>query len=92
MPEGVGFLDRLTGFLRAQLGMRSLRPREGNEPEAILARAEAALQEGDLARALAELDSLPPAGLEAMASWRAKAEQRLAALALLARLEEAAAE
>ncbi len=41
-------VDRALAFLRAQTGARSLTPREGDDPDAILSRAEAALRSGDL--------------------------------------------
>ena len=76
---GEGWADRLSAFLRSQSGARSLTPREGADPDAVLSRAEAALRRGDLTASLAELASLPPAGAEAMAAWVADATRRLAA-------------
>lgn len=74
--------DDMTGrayaFLRAQTGLRSLEPREGDHPDAILSRAEAALREGDLASTLSELEQLPPAGQDVLSDWMARAEQRRA--------------
>ncbi|MCT8158618.1 COG4223 family protein [Pseudoruegeria sp. SHC-113] len=67
---------RLTAFLRNQTGARSLAPREGSDPDAILSRAEAALNANDLAAALAELEQLPEAGQAAMADWLSAARQR----------------
>ena len=49
-------------FLRTQLGARSLEPREGNDPDAILSRAEAAIRDGRLSDALAEIEALPESG------------------------------
>jgi len=48
----------------------------GNRPDAILARAEQALQEGDVVAALKTLDGLPPRAREALAPWREEAERR----------------
>ncbi|MCJ8140787.1 COG4223 family protein [Falsirhodobacter halotolerans] len=76
---GAGWADRAGAFLRAQTGARSLTPREGNAPDAILSRAEAALRSGDLQGALREIGTLPLEGQSAMSDWRAKAEQRIAA-------------
>lgn len=59
----------ITGFLRRQLGARSVVPREGDDPDAVLSRAEAALRDGDLDTALIEVDTLPQAAQEAMAGW-----------------------
>ncbi|MFD1914253.1 COG4223 family protein [Halodurantibacterium flavum] len=88
LPEAAGDapLDRFAGFLRGQVAMRSLSPREGDDPDAILSRAEAALVAGDLAAALAEVETLPPAGRDAMAGWVTQAEGRLAAERALADL------
>lgn len=68
-------------FLRNQLGARSLEPKDGNSVDAILSRAEAALREGRLLDATAELQGLPEAGQAAMADWQAIAEKRQEALA-----------
>lgn len=74
-------LDRVMAFLRVQTGARSLEPREGSDPDAILSRAEAALDSGDLEAALSEIEALPDAGRAAMADWRALAATRLEAVA-----------
>ena len=68
--------DRATAFLRGQTGARSLTPREGTDPDAVLSRAEAALTAGDLTTALAEVAALPPEGQTAMADWLARAQLR----------------
>lgn len=83
---GATWSDRIGSFLRSQTGARSLQPREGNDPDAVLSRAEASLTQGDLAAALTELDALPEPGKAAMADWRARAAQRLAAIAALSSL------
>jgi len=75
-----GDVSRFGAFLQTQLGTRSLAPKEGNDADAVLSRAEAALKQGDLGAALAELDALPEAGQPAMADWRALAATRKAAL------------
>lgn len=71
----------VTAFLRAQLGVRSLEPREGDDPDAILSRAEAALAEGRLGDALAEIETLPENARAAMSGWTAEATARRDALA-----------
>jgi hypothetical protein len=73
-------LDRFTAFLRVQTGARSLEPREGDDPDAILSRAEAAVRAGDLAQALTEISALPEEGQAAMADWTQSARMRLDAL------------
>jgi hypothetical protein len=67
--------------LRAQLGVRSLEPREGDDTDAILSRAEAALAGGRLGDALAEIETLPEAARAATSDWAARATARHDALA-----------
>lgn len=76
---GESWTDRVTSFLRSQTGARSLAPREGSDPDAILSRAEAALATGDLATALTEIAALPPEAQTALHGWRSTAEIRMAA-------------
>lgn len=78
-----GWGARLTDFLAAQTGARSLTPREGDDPDAVLSRAEFALAEGRLADALAEVKTLPEPIRAPLADWIARAEARLAVLAAL---------
>jgi hypothetical protein len=73
-------LDRVTAFLRVQTGARSLEPRAGDDPDAVLSRAEATLRTGDLPATLAEISTLPEAGQAAMAGWTQSARTRLEAL------------
>lgn len=74
-PEtGVG------GFLSRQLGVRSVAPREGDDPDAILSRMEAAVKEGRLSDALAEMDGLPDAAKAPLAAWADAARLRLTAI------------
>lgn len=89
---GEGWSDRLGSLFQATTGARSLTPREGSDPDAVLSRAEAAVGTGDLAQALAELQALPPEGLAEMAEWSALAQQRLDALEAAAALSAAAQE
>lgn len=83
---GETWTDRATSFFRSQTGARSLTPQEGNDPDAILSRAEAALATGDLTLTLSELAALPESALPAVAEWRAKAEIRLVAAQAVAEL------
>jgi hypothetical protein len=78
-----GWGARLVDFLAAQTGARSVTPREGDTPDAILSRAEFALGEARLADALAEVKALDPALKAPFADWIADAEARLAVLAAL---------
>lgn len=83
---GESWAERVGSFLRSQTGVRSLTPREGGDPDAILSRAEAALATGDLQTALTELDALPPEAAAQMQAWRDLAGQRQAALSAVADL------
>lgn len=75
----------LTNFLRAQTGARSVAPREGGDPDAILSRAGAAVDAGRIAAALDEMQALPDTAKTApeMAAWLAGAEAYRAAQAAL---------
>lgn len=70
--------------------MRSLDPREGTDPDAILSRAEAKLAAGDLSGTLAEITTMPQPAQEAplLEGWRLEAQARLEALASVAALSE----
>ncbi len=77
---GGGTWSRVTAFLRSQSGARSLSPRAGEDPDAILSRAEAALTAGALATAIEEIAHLPPEGQARMAEWVDMAKRRIAAI------------
>ncbi len=76
---GESWAERVGSFLRSQTGARSLTPREGTDPDAVLSRAEAALTAGDVAAAVAEIAGLPGEGKAAMAEWVDLAQRRIAA-------------
>jgi len=78
----------LGGFLQRQLGARSVEPREGNDPDAILSRAEAALINGHLPQALAEIAVLPDEAQAEMGNWVTLATIRAAALSAAAALAQ----
>lgn len=63
-----------------QLGARSVTPREGDDPDAVLSRAEAAVVDGQLDAALAEIAALPETARAEMAGWEAAAAKRLSAM------------
>jgi hypothetical protein len=77
---GPDIWSRITAFFRSQSGARSLTPRAGGDPDAVLSRAEADLRAADLPNAVAELESLPEAGQAAMSEWVTRAERRVQAL------------
>lgn len=72
--ENQGWMDR---FLRTQLGLRSLTPKDGTTPDAVLSRAEQAIRDNDLQTALTEISTLPDVGQAVMADWVATAQTRL---------------
>jgi len=76
--------DRIGAFLLGQIGGRSVEPREGDDPDAILSRTEAAVTSGDLGAVLAEVSALPEGAQATMADWVAMVETRVAADAAVA--------
>ena len=74
-------------FLRSQLNVRSVAPRDGTDADAILSRAEDALRNGRLNDALAEIATLPPSARAAMSDWTTQAEARAAAVDAADRLD-----
>ncbi len=78
----------LLTFLQNQVGARSVSPKEGDSADAILSRAEAEAQSGNLSAAIAELGSLPEVGQAAMAGWMMQAQERLDVVAALDALRE----
>ena len=85
---GSGIGERLGAFLIAQTGARSLSPHEGTDPDAVMSRAQAAVDAGDLARALQELGGLPEAGQAMMSGWITGAQKRIAAADAVAELAQ----
>ena len=61
----------------------------GDDPDAILARAEFNLQAGDLTAAVAEMQALDGAAAETATGWVADAEARLAAETVVERVGQA---
>lgn len=85
--EGMG--DRLGAFVMGQIGGRSVEPREGDDPDAVLSRVEAAVRAGDLQTALTEIAALPEGAQGVLAPWVADVEARAAAEEGLAALTAA---
>lgn len=81
-----GLGERMASFLVSQTGARSLEPREGDDTDAVLSRAEAALRQGDVAAARGLVGQLPEAAQTAMAGWSAEADRWLAAQTAIADL------
>ncbi len=79
-PPDAGVGDRVIGFLRQQTGARSLAPRDGDDPDALLSRAESQLRLGQLADTLETLQALPAESAAVLSEWKAQAQTRLTAL------------
>lgn len=71
--------NRIATFFANQLGARSVAPRDGDDPDAVLSRVEAAVKSGDLGTALSELSALPDVAQSAIAAWQMQAQTRLEA-------------
>lgn len=69
--------------LQTQLGLRSTAPKEGEDADAILSRAEQSVRKGQFAEAIAALDALPEAGRAEMEPWIAQAKSRVDVMAAL---------
>ncbi|WP_424988417.1 COG4223 family protein [Microbulbifer sp. S227A] len=73
--------DRGIGaFFKRQLGARSVEPRDGDDPDAILSRAEAAVADGQLDAALSDIALLPETAQAAMGTWVDRAHARQVAV------------
>jgi len=84
---GDSFGERLLGKLKGLVSLRRVGPDvPGDTVEAKLARAEAALDLGDLAKAVEIVKSLPPSTSPATAPWLARAEANVAVRAAVDRL------
>ncbi|MEN8842091.1 MAG: hypothetical protein ABF254_00550 [Octadecabacter sp.] len=76
------------GFLRNQFDVRSTAPQEGPGPDAVLSRAEAAIKEGRVADALAEIEALPEVVRAEMTDWTTQATERAHVLDAISTLSE----
>jgi hypothetical protein len=74
--DGAPLGDRIVYAASKVVTVRRVEPAAGSSPDAVLARAELALQEGDVVQALQVLDALPPKARQAVAPWRDQAERR----------------
>lgn len=75
-----GVTNKLMGFLKSQVTVRSLEPKDGTSTDAILSRIQGALDNDDLGEALAQADGLNDISKSAMADWLASATTRQSAL------------
>jgi hypothetical protein len=74
--DKAGLGDRVVYELSRVISLRRVGDVPGDGVDALLARAEREVEDGDIDRALRTLDRLPPGAREAMAPWRARAERR----------------
>ena len=79
----------ILAFVQKQVGARSVTPRAGDDPDAVLSRAEAAVRAADWETALAEIAALPDAAQSPLADWSTAAQTRAAATAALSDFEAA---
>jgi len=84
--EGDGLLANVVRRFSNLVSIRPTGPVEGGGAAAIVARAEAQLEAGDLASAVRELDSLSGPASDAAREWRDEAQARLTLQAALERL------
>tara|TARA_R110002096_G_scaffold46032_6_gene123083 strand:- start:57122 stop:58387 length:1266 start_codon:yes stop_codon:yes gene_type:complete len=75
-----GVTNKLMGFLKSQVTVRSLEPQDGTSTDAILSRIQGALDNDNLVDALAQADGLNDISKSAMADWLASATTRQSAL------------
>ena len=85
------FLDRLLGLGRGLVSVRPTSPIPGSTPEAIVSRMQGAVDQGNLAQALAEREALPAEGKTASSAWAAAATDRVAIDQLVDKLVQSAA-
>ena len=74
--DGAGVLDRIGYALSRVVTLRRVGDVPGQGLDAVLAKAEQQVEDGDLTTALATLEALPPAGKDALGPWRDRAERR----------------
>jgi hypothetical protein len=74
--EGAPIGDRIGYVLSKVVMVRRVGDVAGDGPDALIARAERLVEDGDFDRALSVLDKLPPAARDALSPWRLRAERR----------------
>jgi len=89
-PAAASFLDSMIASAKSAVSIRRVGEDVGSaEPGAVLVRAETALNKGDLAAAIKEVESLPTPARDAYAGWLDDARARLSTNATLNTLESA---
>jgi hypothetical protein len=84
--KDAGAFAHLTHMLAAVFTVRRVDRLTGDDADAVLARAQAHADDGDLEGAVHALDQLAPGGRDAAAAWRAQALRRIEIDALAATL------
>jgi hypothetical protein len=88
--SGGGLFAHITHARAAVFTVRRVDRITGNDPDAVLARAQQHANDGDIDGALKTLDALPRGGQDSLAEWRAQAQRRVAIDRPLAGLRAAA--
>src|SRR5262245_321585 len=87
-PTGTSILDSMMASAKSAISIRRIgADATGDEPPAVLARAGAALNQGDLEAAIKGVESLPAPTRDAFAGWLTDAEARATANDTLSKLE-----
>lgn len=87
-PPSDSFLDNLLASAQSLVTIKRIEDEPAGEgPSATLAKAKAALDQGDLDGAVKEVETLAGAPREAFSAWLGNARARLGAEAVMARLE-----
>jgi hypothetical protein len=81
--------ERVGLLLQDLIGSRSLTPQEGDSPDAVLSRVEAAVRNGDISGALSTIEALPESGKAALSDWSDLAQARDGALTAFNELTDA---
>ena len=89
-PAGAGLMARVVHALASVFTVRRVDRLTGDSPDAILARAQRAVDSGDLEAALKQLDHLPQPGADTLAGWRGQAGRRIEIDRLVADIRAAA--
>jgi hypothetical protein len=87
-PAETSILDSMMASAKSAVSIRRIgADTTGDEPAAVLARAEAALKQGDLVASIKEVESLPAPARDAFAGWLDDARARASANDSLSKLE-----
>ncbi|WP_444430089.1 COG4223 family protein [Rhodobacter capsulatus] len=85
---GETMTDRLGSFLLAQTGARSLTAKDGTGPDAVLSRAQTAVDAAQFDAALTEIAALPEAAQADLQPWKDMVAKRASAQAAIADLTQ----